>query len=468
MSNKDLHMFLAQLEQESPGSVIRIDKEVSPEYEIPVILNKIELKRKQPVLIFSKVRNLKGQLSPLPVVINLFGARERLAKSIDSTVERLPLDYIAREKKPVAPVVIDKKSAKVKDIVQTGDAVDLFDLPVITHHEMDLGAYLTSPSIWIRDRETGRTNCAIMRVWVCGPRDLVVHFNPVRHTEDLYQQYKKAGLPIPVVIVMGHHPSFYLGAQTKLLVDEVEVIGGVMGEPLEVTPSETWGDKVMVPAQADLVIEAEMLTDRLSIEAPFGEYAQYYAGQRLNPPLQVKAVTRRKDAYYLDIMPGHADHLLLDAPMIEAYLYNRIRDVVPGIIEVHVPLSSAARLHAYIKMRKRNDGEPKTAILAALSSDYRIKHVIVVDDDVDIHYDEQVLWAVATRSQWDRDVIIVPGTMGTRVDPTAVGVISAKGGIDATKPMVGDFPKKINLPNAVVERIKLENYLKPADLRVLE
>ena len=98
-----------------------------------------------------------------------------------------------------------------------------------------------------------------------------------------------------------------------------------------------------------------MSTSELEIEAPFGEYTQYYGGQRLGPPCQVTAITRRKNAYYLDIMPGRADHMLLDAPMIEAYLYNRIRAVVPGVIAVHMPVSGTARLHAYISVKKSND-----------------------------------------------------------------------------------------------------------------
>jgi len=273
---------------------------------------------------------------------------------------------------------------------------------------------------------------------------------------------------MPMVVVMGHHPAFYLGAQTKLNVDEVNIVGGVMGEPVELTPSETWGDKVMVPAQADLIIEAELSPDQIEIEAPFGEYTQYYGGQRHNPVADVKAITYRKDAYYLDIMPGHADHLLLDAPMIEAYLYNKIKEVVPGIIEVHMPVSGTARLHGYIKMKKRNDGEPKTAIMLALGSDYRLKHVIVVDEDIDIHHEDQVLWAVATRSQWDRDLMVFPNVMGTRLDPSSYGMSTTKGGIDATKPFGDNFAKRINIPEDVEQRVKLEDYLRPSDLQYLE
>lgn len=463
--SKDMHMFLEHLERDQPGQVIRIRKEVSPEFEIPAILQQVEFRRRSPVLIFEKVRNLHGTVSCMPVIINLFGSRERLADALDSTVRKLPFDYIEKER-PVSPVVIGKGEAKVKEIVATGDAVDLFEIPFVTHHEMDLGSYITAGSAWVKDPESGWVNCAILRIYVAGPQRLVVNFNAARHTNYIFQKYKRLGAPLAMVVVIGHHPAFYMGAQTKLLTDEPEIIGGIMGEPLELTPSETWGKEMLVPAQADIVIEAELSSSELDIEAPFGEYTQYYGGQRLNPVAKVRAVTRRRDAWYLDIMPGHADHLLLDAPMIEAYLYNRIKAVVPGVLGVHMPVSGTARLHAYVQMKKANDAEPKTVIATALSSDYRVKHVIVVDEDVDIYSDEDVLWAVATRSQWSKDLVVVPGMMGTRLDPSGEGISVTKGGIDATKPVdAHSFSQRLAIPNSVMARIRLEDYFDPEVLR---
>lgn len=458
MANKDLHDYMQHLERDVPGSVLRIKKEVNHEYEIPAILHHLEAQKKSPVIVFEKVRNLNGEISRLPVIINLFGSRERLADAINSTIHDLPLDYIKSEK-PIEPVVVDKRNARVKDIVEKGEAVDLYQFPFVTHHEMDLGPYITAGSAWVKDPETGMVNCAIIRILVSGRQQLVVNFNAARHTNYVFQKYKKLGMSVPMLVVIGHHPAFYLGAQTKLLVDEPQIIGGVMGEPLELTASETWGNEMLVPAQAEMIIEAELSTTERAIEAPFGEYTQYYGGQRLNPVADVKAVTLRNNAFYLDIMPGHADHLLLDAPMIEAYLFKRIKEVVPGIIGVHVPISGTARLHAYIQLKKANDGEPKTAIAVALSSDYRIKHVIIVDEDVNIYDDEQVLWAVATRSQWDKDLVVISNIMGTRLDPSANGILTAKGGIDATKPCEGAYAKKISIPDSVLNRIKLKDYL---------
>jgi len=459
--NKDMHIYLEHLERDMPGNVLRIEKEVTHEFEIPAILQHIESRKQQPVIIFQKVRNLRGRISSLPVVINLFGSRERLAYALNSTVHRLSLDYVDKEK-PVPSVTVGKGEARVKEIIKKGEQVDLFELPIITHHEMDIGPYITAGSVWVKDPETHWVNCAILRIFVAGARRMVVNFNPTRHTNYIFQKYKNLGLPMPSLVVIGHHPAFYMGAQTKLFVNETEIIGGIMGEALELTPSETWGNDLLVPAQADIVIEAEISTTEEDIEAPFGEYTQYYGGQRLNPVVEVRAITHKRNAYYLDIMPGHADHLLLDAPMIEAYLYSRIKAVVPGVKGVYMPVSGTARLHAYIQISKTNDAEPKTAIAIALSSDYRVKHVIVVDDDVNIYDDEQVLWAVATRSQWHKDLMVLPGMMGTRLDPSGDGITITKGGIDATKPCGPHaYAKRLSIPSHVMERVKLEDFLEP-------
>src|SRR5512137_732209 len=117
--NPSMRTYIEHLERDMPSHVIRVKKEVSPEFEIPAILQQVESRKKEPVMIFEKVRNLKGSISKLPVVINLFGSRERLADAIGSTVQRLPLDYLAKER-PVPPVVIDKANAMVKGIIQKG------------------------------------------------------------------------------------------------------------------------------------------------------------------------------------------------------------------------------------------------------------------------------------------------------------------------------------------------------------
>lgn len=459
--NKTLSDFIKELEEKKPESVLRVTKEVSPEYEVPAILQALENRKMTPVVIFENVKNLKGEKSKYPLIINLFGHRERIAMAMNSTMDKVSLDYAAKEK-PVEPKIVDKKDAQVKQVIMKGDDVDLYELPVVTHHELDLGPYFAAGSAWVKDPETGWTNCAIIRILVDGPKKLVINFNAARHTNYVVNKYKERGIEkVPMVIMIGHHPAFYMGSQTKLLCNEPDIIGGIIGEPAELVPSETWGEEFMVPAQAEIVVECEMSTKDVDIEAPFGEYTGYYGGQRINPVAEVKAVTMKKDAYYLDIMPGHADHFLIDSPMIEAYLYNRIKEVVPGTKNVYMPVSGSARLHAYVQVKKSNDAEPKTVIAAALSSDYRLKHVIVVDEDVNIYDDEEVLWAIATRSQWNKDLVVIEGIMGTRLDPSANGIITTKGGIDATMPFgEHSYPQRIAIPKKFLDEVDLDSILK--------
>ena len=215
MPNKDLHDFIRHLERDVPDSVLRIKKEVDCEYEIPAILQHLENQKKSPVVIFENVRAVNGEISKLPVVINLFGSRERLADALDTDVPELPFEYIRREK-PVAPVMIDNKDARVKDIVTTGDEIDLYRMPVLTHHEMDLGPYITGGSAWVTDPETGLTNCAIIRILFrpaaiggqlqCGPA-YQFHFPEIQ--ED--------GQAVPMVVVIGHHSRLLSGGADQVI-----------------------------------------------------------------------------------------------------------------------------------------------------------------------------------------------------------------------------------------------------------
>jgi UbiD family decarboxylase len=127
--NPSMHTYIEHLERDMPAHVVRVTREVSPEFEIPAILQLLEAKKKHAVLIFEKVPDLDGGVSKLPVVINLFGSRERLADALGTSVARLPLEYLAREK-PVPPVIIDKTQAAVKEIVEIGEAADLHKFPL--------------------------------------------------------------------------------------------------------------------------------------------------------------------------------------------------------------------------------------------------------------------------------------------------------------------------------------------------
>lgn len=468
--SKDLRTFIEEMEREAPEHFLRISKEIDCSYEIPALLQHLEDLGKYPIVICENVKNLKGQRSKFPLITNVLASRERIATAIHSTVERIARDYVSRERNPVEPVVIPHKEAPVKEVKIIGKDVDLFELPIVTHHEGDIGPYFSAGDVWSKDPETGDVNCALLRMWAKEKNKISIYMNSVRHTYYYYQKYVSQHRPMPIAICLGHHPAFYIGAQTKVLAAELRTIGAMLGEPLELTPSETWGKDFYVPARAEIVIEAEVLLDKLEIEGPFGEFTGYQCGQDLQNVANIKAITHRKDAIYQDIFAGHRDHLIVDGPNLEAIILSKLREIVPTVQNVYLPTSGTARFHAYIQLKKTNDAEPKTIIAAALAAEHFIKHVWVVDDDVDIFNEQKVLWAMATRFQGDKDIVIIKDMVGSVSDPTVVdGRKTAKVGFDCTKPAPPEpFERTLTLPRDVLERVCLKDYISKEKFNTLK
>ena len=231
--------------------------------------------------------------------------------------------------------------------------------------------------------------------------------------------------------------------------DDHGVIGSLMDEPLRLVPSETWGDRFLVPADAELVIEGEVPPDVREVEGPFGEFTGYYGPQRVRWVIDVKAISGRHDAIHQDIFVGHRDVWTMGSFPKEGSIYNRIKGVVPGVQGVHLPISATGRYHCYISIDKRVDGESKQAALIALGECDFVKHVVVVDADIDPYNEEQVLWAIATRVQADRDVDVIRNCKGNTLDPSQEDdVMSAKMIIDATKPVHRPYEERVRVPSS--------------------
>ncbi len=196
-------------------------------------------------------------------------------------------------------------------------------------------------------------------------------------------------------------------------------------------------------------------------EGPFGEFPQYYGERAARHVMQVDAVTHRESPIFHMIVGGGLEHLLLGAIPREATILATLRRSFPGVEDVHLSLGGVGRYHLYVKLRKTQDGEGKNVLLGAFAAHYDIKHAIVVDTDVDIHDPAEVEWAVATRFQADRDLIVVPNSQGSKLDPSTQQGVGAKMGLDATIPL--DAPpmrfKRIAVPgeaavdlDAVIDR----------------
>jgi 2,5-furandicarboxylate decarboxylase 1 len=170
-------------------------------------------------------------------------------------------------------------------------------------------------------------------------------------------------------------------------------------------------------------------------EGPFGEFPQYYGAPANREVMEVVAITHRKDAIFHTIVGGGLDHQLLGAIPKEATLLTHLRRNFPDVLDVHLSPGGVMRYHLFVKLKKRQEGQAKNVIMGAFAGSFDLKHVIVVDDDVDIHNPTEVEWAMATRFQADRDLLIVPNSQGSKLDPSNRDGVGAKMGIDATKPL---------------------------------
>ncbi len=228
-----------------------------------------------------------------------------------------------------------------------------------------------------------------------------------------------------------------------------------MGEPLRLVPSETWGDELLVPADAEIVIEGELLPKVRETEAPFGEWTGYYGPQRLSPVMEIKAISHRRDPIYLTTFIGHRDSSVGYSIGWEATVLKRAREADPTVKAVYLPSSGCGGYHVYIQVDKRVEGQPINAAVGAITHGHP-KLIIVVDKDIDIFNEEQVLWAVATRVQAGNDVQILRGVRGSSHDPSMTHAGSLEKDvmiIDATLRIGRPFAEPIQIPDDVINEV---------------
>jgi 2,5-furandicarboxylate decarboxylase 1 len=216
---------------------------------------------------------------------------------------------------------------------------------------------------------------------------------------------------------------------------------------------------VLVPADAEIVIEGRILPNVRREEGPFGEFTGHAVSKDERQVIEVTAVTHRRNYIFQDVHAGYTEHKLMGAVPREAALIKAVRQTVPTVKNVCMPVSGNCRFHAYIAIAKRTPGQAKNAICAAFASDMLLKHVVIVDEDIDVFDEEQVLWAVSNRFQADRGLVVIPNAQGSELDPSAgPGGVNAKMGLDATKPLSG-FAPELRVPDEVMKKIRLEDFL---------
>ncbi len=440
MAITDLRQFIQLLEQDS--ELLRINDEVELKFDISgYIRNTSDVEG--PALLFT---NVKGH--SMPVVGGLYSSRRLMLKAMGTTEEKAVSHYLEAMQSRSEPHLVD--SGPCKEVIKLGEQASLADLPIPTHCEQDSGPFITAGVAISKDVEDGGKNASIYRFELQADRQLGV-LSPVPHHLGLhYQKAETLGRPLEVAIAIGVSPGVLICTQWEAPygVDELTLAGALQGKPLEVVRCETVD--LEVPATAEIIIEGKMYPDKRQMEGPFGEYTGYYTGAHPKPYLEVTAITHRHDAIFhtaLTGLPTTDNHVLKMIPM-EASCYAFLKQRFPGVKKVHFHGAGGVGLLAIVAMQQHTKYEARN-MLATMLSAQGTKVVIAVDEDVDMFNLDKVMWAVCTRSQADRDLIVLPRTAAFQLDPSAPerGVLTTMG-IDATKPYGEVFDDVVLVPGA--------------------
>ena len=444
-ASPDLRGWLRRLAATGRLAVTR--NGVSLTDELAAVSKKLELER---AVMFPRPGG-----HPMTVVANLFVDRAWIADSIGVPTEDLLTRFQQAVRQPLAWTEVTDAAAQ--EVVHRD--VDLLKLlPIPKHNEHDSGPYITAALLIARNPKTGIQNVSIHRCQVSGPDRIGVLLLP-RHTHHYFRMAEEAGEALEIALVIGVHPACILASQAiaALDEDEMEIAGALMGAPVEMVKCKT--NRVRVPAHAEIVIEGRILPKIREPEGPFGEFPQYYGPRANREVIHVDVVTHRANAIFHTIVGGGMEHLLLGEIPREATLLEHLQRSFPSVQDVRLTRGGTCRYHLVVKIDKRSNGEPKNIIMGAFAGHYDVKQVVVVDLDVDIDDSHEIEWAVATRFQADRDLVVVSGAQGSKLDPSSQEGISAKMGIDATKPVEAEVMKFKRIHVKGLEELELDSVL---------
>ncbi|MEW6328589.1 MAG: UbiD family decarboxylase [Candidatus Micrarchaeota archaeon] len=428
-----LRDFISKLEKNR--QLIKIKKPVSARLEASGILKALD---GTPVL-FENVRGYNYR-----VIGNLFSSRALIAQYLKTTPEKLIFRMARAIDKPTKPTLV--KNAPCHEVVETG--VDLNKIPILFHCAKDGGPYISAGVVVARDSEYGR-NCSFHRLMKIEKNKFTLRILP-RHLDAFI---KRNGGELDVAVAIGNPVNFLLAAATsiELGADETWIANSL--EPITIARCKTVD--VEVPAQSEFVLEGR-ITKEAAREGKFVDLTETYDIVREQPVLEVKKITRRRGALYQALLPGAMEHKLLMGMPREPTIYREVSKVC-RCENVALTLGGCSWLHAVVQIDKKKEEDGKNAIEAAFRGHHSLKHVAVVDKDIDINRVSEVEWAIATRFQAKTGLVVKLNEKGSSLDPSADPLTreTSKMGIDATAPLQtkGKDFKKAEFP-----KVKLGKY----------
>ncbi len=392
-----------------------IKDEVSTNYEIAKIL----YQHPEKTVFFKKVAGHPD----FSVVGNVVPTRNRVCEALDTTRDEYIGAVVRAMENPVEPVIVeDGKRNEVK----------LDDIPILRHFKGDAGSYITSGIIVANDEEFGR-NVSIHRLLKLDEGTFTLRIVE-RHLHEYVQRAKEKGKFLDIAIAIGVHPAVLFSSAYSVPrgYDEFKLASSLAGRPLELVKCKSG---VEVPANSEVVIEGKILPDELTDEGPFADITGTYDIVRKQPKLKVSRVTVRDNPIYHAILPSGGEHRMLMGMPREPGIFSSVSRVAAAK-NACLTEGGCSWLHGVVSIEKSSEQDGKKAIEAAFEGHKSMKHVIIVDDDIDIFNTREVEFAVATRFQADSDSMIIKGAKGSSLDPSAgADAATTKVGIDATRPL---------------------------------
>jgi UbiD family decarboxylase len=404
------------------GEVMLIDKRVSLRFEVAAIMKKYDGKQ---VLLFNNVDGHKN------VVAGICGTRDRIAYALGIQPERLRSFLREALKLPEYPKVVNDYEAEK-------ELPNLESLPILTHFERDAGPYITSAIVSARLPDNSLENVSIHRLMVIDRRHLAIRIVP-RHLYYICKKMIEIGeKSLDVGIAIGLHPAVLIAASAPapLGVSEYAVANKILNKTLKLSECRTV--EARVPSDSEIVLEGKILLDKEVEEGPFVDITGTYDIVRKQPVIEVEKIFCKGDFLYHALLPSGSEHGLLMGLPQEAKIEEAVSGVVPKVKDVNLTPGGCHWLHAVVSIEKQAEGDGKNAILAAFAGHPSLKHVVIVDTDIDVSNPAEVEWAIATRFQGSKGLVVIRNVRGSSLDASGDQKLNltTKVGIDATRSLL--------------------------------
>jgi len=441
----DLRSYISQIKKINELKTVKTN--VSTKFEIAGVTAKVDGSH---AILFEKIKESNFRL-----VSNLVGTRKRFGIAVGGNESNIHEKVISAIKKAKKPKIVS--SGKFME----NKSKNILSMPIVTHFEKESGPFITSSIAYAKNPESGKQNSSFHRMMPIDETHLSIRMVEGRHTHRCFIDAKEHGEDLKIAITVGVHPAISIAGayQADWGKDEINIANSLLGGKLTLAKLPFSG--LNVPSGAEIVMEGKILQDKTHPEWMV-EMLQTYDHKRSQPVFEIENMFFRNNPIFHDVLSGYSEHRLLMGMPIESKLNGELKKSFSQTKQVSLTNGGCNWLHAVVQIKKKNDSDPKKIIKKTFESHRSLKQVTVVDEDIDPNSAESVEYAMATRFQGDKDLVILKKVRGSSLDPSSnqQKLQTAKMGIDATRSL-SKRPEGFELAKIPkIDKIKLEKYFK--------